>query len=111
MRVSEIRDLIRLKPVELDATRRRLSACHDIDDLRAVGRRLTPRPVFDYVDGGADEEVSLRANVAAFRRFRFQPRTLVDVSEPDTSAAFLGSVAPLPLGLCPTGATRVVPPG
>ena len=88
MRVSEIRDLIRVKPVELDATRRRLSACHDIDDLRATGRRLIPRPVFDYVDGGADEEVSLRANTRAFRQFRFQPRTLVNVSEPDTSAAF-----------------------
>src|SRR5690348_18242342 len=47
MRASEIRQLIRMKPVELDATRRRLSACHNIDDLRAMGRRLTPRPVFD----------------------------------------------------------------
>jgi L-lactate dehydrogenase (cytochrome) len=110
MRASEIRDLIRVKPVELDATRRRLSACHDIADLRRVGRRLIPRPVFDYVDGGADEELSLRANVAAFRRYQFQPRTLVNVSEPDTSAAFLGSVAPLPLALCPTGYTRMMHP-
>jgi len=75
--VPEVRDLIRLKPVELDATRRRLSACHDVADLRAVGRRLIPRPVFDYVDGGSDEELSLRANVRAYQRFRFQPRTLV----------------------------------
>jgi len=111
MRVSEIRDLIRVKPVELDATRRRLSVCHDIADLRATGRRLVPRPVFDYVDGGADEELSLRANTRAFRRFRFQPRTLVDVSEPDTAAAFLGSVAPLPLALAPTGYTRMMHPG
>ena len=99
-----------MKPVELDATRRRLSACHDIADLRATGRRLTPRPVFDYVDGGADEEVSLRANTRAFRQFRFQPRTLVDVSEPDTSTAFLGSVTPLPLVLAPTGYTRMMHP-
>jgi L-lactate dehydrogenase (cytochrome) len=110
MRASEIRELIRVKPVELDATRRRLSACHDIADLRATGRRLIPRPVFDYVDGGADEELSLRANIRAFRKFRFQPRTLVDVSEPDTAAAFLGSVAPLPLALAPTGYTRMMHP-
>ena len=110
MRASEIRELIRVKPLELDATRRRLSACHDIADLRAVGRRLIPRPVFDYVDGGADEEVSLRANTRAFRQFRFQPRTLVDVSEPDTSTAFLGSVTPLPLALAPTGYTRMMHP-
>ena len=102
MRASEIRDLIRVKPFDLDATRRRLSACHDIADLRATGARLIPRPVFDYVDGGADEELSLRANTRAFRQFRFQPRTLVDVSEPDTATAFLGSVAPLPLALAPT---------
>jgi len=100
-----------MRPAELDATRRRLSACHDIADLRATGRRLTPRPVFDYVDGGADEELSVRANTRAFRRWRFQPRTLVNVSEADTSAAFLGSVAPLPLALAPTGYTRMMHPG
>jgi L-lactate dehydrogenase (cytochrome) len=111
MRASEIRQLIQMKPVELDATRRRLSGCHDIADLRAVGRRLTPRPVFDYVDGGADEELSVRANTRAFRRWRFQPRTLVNVSQADTSAAFLGSVAPLPLALAPTGYTRMMHPG
>jgi L-lactate dehydrogenase (cytochrome) len=110
MRASEIRQLIRMKPVELDAIRRRLSACHDIADLRATGRRLTPRPVFDYVDGGADEELSVRANTRAFRRWRFQPRTLVNVSEADTSTAFLGSVVPLPLALAPTGYTRMMHP-
>ena len=99
-----------MKPVQLDATRRRLSACHDIADLRATGRRLTPRPVFDYVDGGADEEVSVRANTRAFRRWQFQPRTLVNVSDADTSTAFLGSVVPLPLALAPTGYTRMMHP-
>lgn len=110
MRPSEIRDLIRIKPLELNTTRRRLSACHDIADLRAVGRRLIPRPVFDYVDGGADEELSLRANTEAFRQFQFKPRTLVNVSNPDTSAAFLGSVAPQPLVLAPTGYSRMMHP-
>jgi L-lactate dehydrogenase (cytochrome) len=110
MRVSEIRQLVRMKPVELNATRRRLAACHDIADLRAMGRRLTPRPVFDYVDGGADEELSVRANTRAFRRWRFQPRTLVNVSEADTSARFLDSDVPLPLALAPTGYTRMMHP-
>ena len=110
MRASEIRQLIQMKPVELDATRRRLAACHDIADLRAMGRRLTPRPVFDYVDGGADEELSVRANTRSFRRWRFQPRTLVNVSEADTSARFLDSDVPLPLALAPTGYTRMMHP-
>jgi len=111
MRASEIRQLIQMRPVELDATRRRLAACHDLADLRAMGRRLTPRPVFDYVDGGADEELSVRANTKAFRRWRFQPRTLVNVSEADTSARFLDSDVPLPLALAPTGYTRMMHPG
>ena len=110
MRASEIRQLIQMRPLELDATRRRLAACHDIADLRAMGRRLTPRPVFDYVDGGADEELSVRANTRAFRRWRFQPRTLVNVSEADTSARFLDSDVPLPLALAPTGYTRMMHP-
>jgi L-lactate dehydrogenase (cytochrome) len=110
MKVSEIRDLIRVKPLELDATRRRLSACHDIADLRAAGRRLTPRPVFDYVDGGSDQEVSLRSNTRAFTSYRFQPRTLVNVSQADTSTRILGSPVPLPLALAPTGYTRMMHP-
>ena len=103
MRASEIRKLIQIKPAELDATRRRLSACHDIADLCATARRLTPRPVFNFVDGGADEELSVRANARAFRRWQFRPRTLVNVSAADTSAAFLGSVVPLPLALARPG--------
>src|SRR5580658_10226422 len=110
MRASEIRELIRMKPVELDATRRRLAACHDLADLRTAGRRLTPRPVFDYVDGGADEELPICANSRAFRRWRFQPRTLVDVSEVDTSARILDRAVPLPLALAPTGYTRMMHP-
>jgi L-lactate dehydrogenase (cytochrome) len=111
MRLSEVRELIRIKPVELDATRRRLSACHDIGDLRAAGRRLIPRPVFDYVDGGADEELSLRANVKAFRQFRFRPRALVDVSEPDMSTLLWDVPVAQPLVLAPTGYTRMMHPG
>jgi L-lactate dehydrogenase (cytochrome) len=110
MRASEIRRLIQVKPVELDAARRRLSACHDVFDLRASARRLIPRPVFDYVDGGADEEVSLAANVRAFRRWRFQPRALAAVTGVDTSAQVLDRKLPLPLVLAPTGYTRMMHP-
>ena len=110
MRASEIRQLIQMKPVELDATRRRLSACHDIADLRAAGRRLTPRPVFDYVDGGADEELSMAANVRAFRRWRFQPRALAEITAVDTATRVLDRDPPLPLVLAPTGYTRMMHP-
>ena len=111
MRASEIRQLIHMKPVELDATGRRLSACHDIADLRAAGRRRTPRPVFDYVDGGSDEEVSLDGNVEAFRRWRLVPRALANVAEVDTAGQVLGHPVPLPLVLAPTGYPRIMHPG
>ena len=110
MRPSEIRQLIKMKPVERDATRRRLSACHDIGDLRGMGRRMLPRPVFDYVDGGADEELSMAANTRAFRRWRFQPRALPEITTVDASARVLDRELPLPLVLAPTGYTRMMHP-
>ncbi len=110
MRATEIRRLIQLKPVELDAARRRLSACHDIYELRRSARRVIPRPVFDYVDGAADEELSMAANVRAFRRWRFQPRALTGIAAVDTSARLLDRDLPLPLVLAPTGYTRMMHP-
>jgi L-lactate dehydrogenase (cytochrome) len=111
MKIGEIRDLIQLKPIERDATARRLSACHDVDDLRRAARRIIPRPVFDYVDGGSDEEVSLRANRAAFQRYRFRPNALAGVGDVSTTASLLGVELPFPLALGPTGYTRMMHPG
>jgi len=110
MKIGEIRDLIRMKPIELNSTRRRLSACHNIDDLRVTARRLIPRPVFDYVDGAADEEISMAANMEAFRRYRFRPRALAEVSAVDTTTRVLDNDLPLPLVLGPTGYTRMMHP-
>src|SRR5215831_3791948 len=84
MKVAEMRKLIRMRPIELDAGRRRLGACHDVADLRRAAKRRIPKPVFDYVDGAADEELAVAANVAAFRAWRFLPRALTDVSAVDT---------------------------
>src|SRR5580700_10390680 len=110
MKPSEVRRLIKMKPVELNAARRRVAGCHDIGDMRKAARRVIPRPVFDYVDGGADEELSMAANIRAFRRWRFQPRALVDVSGVDTSTSILDRAVPLPLALAPTGYTRMMHP-
>jgi L-lactate dehydrogenase (cytochrome) len=110
MKAAEIRRLIQMKPVELNATRRRLSACHDIGDLRTAGRRLIPRPVFDYVDGAADEELSMAANTRAFRRWRFRPRALAGITTVDTTTVLLDRVLPVPLVLAPTGYTRMMHP-
>jgi L-lactate dehydrogenase (cytochrome) len=71
---------------------------------------MLPRPVFDYVDGGADEELSMAANTRAFRRWRFQPRALPEITTVDASARVLDRELPLPLVLAPTGYTRMMHP-
>jgi L-lactate dehydrogenase (cytochrome) len=110
MRPQEIRELVRLRGFEADRDRRILRQCHDIGDLRRAAQRRLPRPVFGYADGAADEELTLRANRAALRRWRFQPRVLRDVSEPDLSTSLFGSELSAPIGLAPTGFTRVFHP-
>jgi L-lactate dehydrogenase (cytochrome) len=77
---------------------------------RRPPRRQIPRPVFDYVDGGADDEISRRANTAAFRRWRFAPRALTARGAPDTTASVIGEAHRLPLVLGPTGYTRMMHP-
>ena len=74
-----------------------------IEDLRGIARRRLPRFVFDYVDGGAEDERTLAENCAAFGRLRFRPRTLVDVSRRDLSAPLLGRPAAMPAVVGPTG--------
>ena len=105
-----MRKLVQLRAVPLDAKTRRLGACYDVSDLRRAAKRRIPRPVFDYVDGAADEEISVAANVAAFRSWRFLPRVLAGVESTDTSAPVLGSTLPAPMLLAPTGYTRMLHP-
>ena len=106
MKIQEIRELIRLRGFEPDRDRRVLSRCHDLGDLRRAARRRLPSPVFGYVDGGSDEELTLHANRAALRRWKFRPRLLRDVAGPDRRESVLGSGLEAPIGLAPTGFTR-----
>lgn len=110
MKPREVLELIRLRPPELQRERRVLAAAHDVESLRAAARRRLPRAVFDYVDGGAEEELALGTNRAAYRRYELRPRVLVDVSKPDTSTTLFGHDLPVPLGLAPTGYTRMMHP-
>jgi L-lactate dehydrogenase (cytochrome) len=111
MRYREIRELVRLRRLELDRERRVLARCHDLADLRRAARRRLPGPVFGYLDGAADDEITLRANREALRRWQFRPRVLRDVSEPDLSVSLLGSEWPAPIGLAPAGYPRMMHPG
>jgi L-lactate dehydrogenase (cytochrome) len=90
--------------------RRRLARSATIEDLRRIARRRLPRGVFDYIDGGAEDELTLAANSAAYRRLIFSPRVLRDVSEVDISSTLLGRTLAYPLVLAPTGFTRIADP-
>jgi L-lactate dehydrogenase (cytochrome) len=105
-----MRNIVQLRPVSLNATERRLSSCFDVSDLRRVAKRRIPRPVFDYVDGAADEEIAVAANSAAFRAWRFLPRVLVGVASTDTTAPVFGAPLPVPMLLGPAGYTRMLHP-
>jgi L-lactate dehydrogenase (cytochrome) len=107
-RWSELRPLLRPRPLQLDPTERRLSRALTIADLRAVARRRTPRAAFDYTDGGAEAETSMRRATEAFERVEFRPRVLRDVTAVDTTTTLLGRPSALPLAFAPTGFTRMM---
>jgi L-lactate dehydrogenase (cytochrome) len=69
-----------------------------------------PRGVFDYIDGGAEDERTLAENVNGFSRITFRPRVLRDVAEIDPSTTILGTEVPIPLALSPTGFNRIAVP-
>lgn len=81
-----------------------IAKAYSIEDLRLSAQRRLPRAIFDFFDGGAEDEVTLRDNVAAYKRMRLVPRVLTDVSAIDTSTLILGQRAALPLAIAPTGA-------
>lgn len=105
---SEIRELVRFRPVQWRATSRRLSHSLTIDDLRKFARRTTPRAVFDYVDGAADGEITVDRNSGAFQRATCFPEPLHDVSHPDLSSELLGRRIAMPLVFAPTGYTAMM---
>jgi (S)-mandelate dehydrogenase len=74
-----------------------------IEDLRQIARRRLPRAIFDFFDGGAEDEVTLRENRAAFERVRLLPRVLVNVAKIDTKVNIFGKETSLPLAIAPTG--------
>ncbi len=82
----------------------------NIEDLRRAARRRLPRAVFDYIDGGADAEITLRANCRVFEEMTFRPRSAVATSTCDTRTTVLGLPLALPVLLAPVGSCRLFYP-
>jgi L-lactate dehydrogenase (cytochrome) len=88
----------------------RAERCRTIAELRELARKTVPRPVFDYVDGAAWDEVTARRNRSAFEAVTLHPRALVDVSAVDTSTTVFGQSVALPILAAPTGLTGLTHP-
>ena len=84
-----------------------LSDCHNIADLRALAQRRLPWPVFDYIDGAADDEISKSRNTTAFDDVDLVPNVLAGVESIDTRCTIMGRESALPLVLSPTALQRV----
>ena len=85
----------------------RLTDCHNFHDFRRLAQRRLPGPIFNYIDGGADDEVTLRRNSAAFNRVDLMPSVLRGVTDVDLSVTAMGQKLDLPVYLSPTALQRL----
>ena len=88
----------------------KLNQALNIDDLRTLAKRKLPRMVFDYIDGGADDEVTLHESVRRFDDYQMTWRALRDVTKIDTSTKIMGQETRLPFFISPTASTRLFHP-
>ena len=84
----------------------KLTDCHNIDDFRKLAKQRLPWPVFDYIDGAADDEITKARNTSAFDEVDLVPDVLAGVAEIDTSRTIMGRESTLPLMLSPTALQR-----
>ncbi|MDG4893469.1 alpha-hydroxy acid oxidase [Mesorhizobium sp. WSM4976] len=89
----------------------RLDRCVSVEDFRQLARRRLPKSVFEFVDGGAGQELTLRDNRVGFERIRLLPRVLTDVSRPDLTTTLWSRTYPTPLVISPMGSCALVRPG
>jgi L-lactate dehydrogenase (cytochrome) len=85
--------------------------CHGIDAMRERARRILPKAVFDFVDGGAEDETTLRRNESDFRHLALLPRPLNGPGDPDISIELFGRKLSLPVMIGPTGLAGLMWPG
>lgn len=87
---------------------RKLNSAVNISDIRKLAKKRVPKAVFDYVDGGANDEIAYARSQEIYSRIEFKARVLRDVSNIDLSAQILGNTSSLPIIFAPTGYTRMM---
>ena len=84
-----------------------LNKCINIEDLRRMARRRLPKPIFDFLEGGAEDEWTLRRNLEGFDKYPLMTSTLVDIGTIDMQTQLLGQTIDWPVIIAPTGATEL----
>lgn len=107
-KAHDLAPLMKFKKVKASPRARRLESALTIEDLRAIAKRRTPRAAFDYTEGAAEAELSLARARQAFADIEFHPAILRDVSEVRTGWDVLGAPVAWPVGIAPTGFTRMM---
>ena len=107
MNRSEIRQLVHVGRGDAPYGARALARCYSIGDLRRLARRRLPAAALGYLEGGGEDEWTMRRNREAFSQVELVPRVLREVSPPDTATTVLGTRMPLPLVLSPVGSPRM----
>ncbi|MBF4574644.1 alpha-hydroxy acid oxidase [Frondihabitans sp. VKM Ac-2883] len=107
-RFHDLAPLMQFKKPTFDLKAKRLREALTIEDLRRIAKRRTPTAAFDYTDGSAEAEISLRRARQAFRDVQFNPAILRDVAHVDTGWDVLGKRVEQPFGIAPTGFTRMM---
>lgn len=105
---KDLAQLLKFRKFILSPTKRRLSKALTIYDLRDIAKRRTPQAPFDYTDGGSDTESSLTRTRTAYEKLEFQPKILLNVKDVDISVNMLGKNTSMPIGIAPTGFTRMM---
>jgi L-lactate dehydrogenase (cytochrome) len=109
MKLRDIRSLINVEGPARSVSDRLARTCHSVDDVRKLAAKRLPRSVFDYIEGGAEDEVSLRRNRSSFADWSFVPRWGA-IENLDLGSIVLGEPTALPVILSPTGGTRLFHP-
>ncbi|HET9893813.1 MAG TPA: alpha-hydroxy acid oxidase [Streptosporangiaceae bacterium] len=107
MKLSELVELVHLGRPQAPYGVPALARCYDIDDLAQLARKRLPAGAAAYLDGGGEDEWTLRRNRAVFAEVELLPRILRDVSDVETAVTVLATTMPLPIVLSPVGAPRM----
>ena len=84
-----------------------LKDCYNFEDFRNIAKKKLPEPIFHYIDGGSDDELTLKRNTESFSKCDLVPNILASVGEPDLSTTVMGTKIDMPLFLSPTAMQRL----